>query len=385
MLTCKYSKFSLPARETYLNCAYMSPMLKSVEKVGVRALRSKRNPGAIQAEDFFTGAKLLKTEFARLIHAADANSIALIPSVSYGMATVTKNLKMSKGQHVLVAEAQFPSNYYPWQTISEEIGSEVRIVSPPKQFNGRGRDWNIKFLESINAKTRAVAIAHTHWADGTKFDLEAIRKRTKEVGALLIVDGTQSVGALTFDVQKIQPDALICAGYKWLLGPYSLGLAYYGGYFNDGKPIEENWINRLESENFSGLNNYEARYQPGASKYSVGEQSNFILVPMLRTAITQLNRWGTDSIQEYCKAIADPAITALREKGFQIEDEPYRASHLFGIRHPAYSDWQTIKETLNKNNIHVSFRGDAIRVSPHTYNDANDVSKLAKVLIAGLR
>lgn len=363
----------------------MSPLLKTVEKTGLGALRLKRNPASIRAEDFFTITKALRTTFAKLIHAPNPQNIALIPSVSYGMATVTKNLNISKGQHVLVADGQFPSNYYPWQSLSKETGSELKVISPEKDFKDRGKIWNLKFLESINTNTRAVAIAHTHWADGTRFDLHALRKRTREVGALLIIDGTQSVGALSFDVQQIQPDALICAGYKWLLGPYSLGLAYYGDYFNDGNPIEENWINRLDSENFSGLKNYEPRYQPGGLRYSVGEQSNFILAPMLEKAISQLNRWGTDNIQDYCKAISSLAIARLLEKGFQIEEEPYRASHLFGILHPAYSDFQALKEKLNNNRIHVSFRGDAIRVSPHVYNDANDVNKLAKILISGLR
>ena len=385
MLTCKYSKFSLPKHITYLNCAYMSPLLKSVEKVGLRAVRLKRNPASIQAADFFNLTENLRAEFAKLINAADTSRIAIIPAVSYGMATVAKNVRIQRGQHILVADGQFPSNYYQWQTLSKETGCEVKVVSPGEIFSERGKNWNNRFQESINSNTRVVAIAHTHWAHGTKFDLEALRKRTREVGALLVVDGTQSVGALPFDIQKIQPDALICGGYKWLLGPYSFGLAFYGDYFNDGKPIEENWINRLGSENFSGLVNYVPDYQPGALRYGVGEQSNFILAPMLRQAIAQINRWGVDNIQEYCAEISTQAIRALREKDFLIEDDAYRGAHLFGVQHPKFSDFGILKEKFLKNNIHVSFRGDTIRVSPHVYNDANDLQKLAKVLISGLR
>ena len=134
------------------------------------------------------------------------------------------------------------------------------------------------------------------------FNLEQIRKRTRDVGALLIIDGTQSVGVLPFDVKKIQPDALVCAGYKWLLGPYSIGLAYYGEYFDDGKPIEESWLNRMDSEDFSALVNYQASYQSGALRYDVGEHSNFVLVPMLIKSIKQLNQWGVANAQEYIKS-----------------------------------------------------------------------------------
>ena len=380
MLTCKYSKFSLPKNVTYLNCAYMSPLLKTAEKAGLRGIRLKRNPVDIQPEDFFTTTRLLRAEFAKLINTPDADAIAIIPSASYGLATVARNLRIQKDQHVLVAAEQFPSNYYPWEALCRETGAEVTIVSPEKSSTDRGKNWNNKILESINARTRAVAIAHVHWADGTLFNLEAIRKRTHEVGALLIVDGTQSVGALPFDVQKVRPDALVCAAYKWLLGPYSFGLAYYGEYFKEGRPVEENWINRLDSENFSGLVRYESQYQPGALRYSVGEQSNFILAPMALKALQQLNRWGIPNIQDYCHHITESAIAALREKGFVIEDLPFRSSHLFGIRHSKDLDPAKVSDKLNKNKIHVSLRGGAIRISPNVYNDAADVERLVKIL-----
>lgn len=385
MLTCKRAKFSLPKNQTFLNCAYMAPLMKSVEKAGLRGVRLKRNPADIRPEDFFLLMTRLRMQFAKLVNVPDADRIAIIPSVSYGLATVTKNLPIERGEHVLVADEQFPSNYYPWQALGADTGAEIKVVCPEKPAPSRGKKWNEKVLESINTKTKAVAIAHVHWTDGTLFDLEAIRRRTREVGAWLIIDGTQSVGALPFDVQAIQPDALVCAAYKWLLGPYSIGLAYYGEKFSDGKPIEENWINRLGSENFSGLVNYEDRYQPGMLRYGMGEQSNFVLVPMALNAISQINRWDASNIQAYCEAITTAAIKTLREKGFLIEEQAYRSSHLFGIRHTDQWDPQSLKERLSKSKIHVSVRGDAIRVSPHVYNDVHDLQRLVKALTAGVR
>ena len=215
---------------------------------------------------------------------------------------------------------------------------------------------------------------------GTVFDLRAIRKTSREVGALLIIDGTQSVGALPFDVESIQPDALICAGYKWLLGPYALGLAYYGPYFDQGKPVEENWINRKNSENFAGLVHYESSYQPGSLRYEVGEHSNFIAVPMLLRAIEQLNQWQPENIQAYCRAITKRAIGDLQEAGFWIEEETYRAAHLFGIRAPLELDMQKLKTELVRKKIFVSYRGDAIRISPNVYNTKEDLKKLVQTL-----
>lgn len=380
MLTCKRSKFTLPQKVNYLNCSYMSPLLKDVEKAGIRGLREKRNPAQITPEDFFTETEELRREFAKLVNIPDPHRIVVIPSVSYGMATVARNLPLRQGDEIVVAADQFPSNYYPWQSLCTETGAHVNVIAPPKGVNDRGKQWNERILEAIGANTRAVAIAHVHWTDGTRFDLEAIRKRTRDVNALLIVDGTQSVGALPFDVQQIQPDALICAGYKWLLGPYSIGLAYYGEYFDKGKPIEQNWINRLNSEDFTQLVVYQDEYQPGALRYEVGEHSNFILVPMLRVAIAQLNRWGVDNIQQYCGSITRESIARLREHGFWIEDGAVRAHHIFGIRLPEGTDLSKIKEKLLKNHIYVSYRGDAIRVSPNVYNREEDLRKFASIL-----
>lgn len=380
MLTSKRAKFTLPPQVTYLNCAYMSPLMKEVEQEGIRAVRRKRNPVGITPQDFFTTSEALRREFAQLVHAEDPQRVAIIPSVSYGLATVARNLNIRKGQHIIVAAEQFPSNVYPWQSVCEETGATIKTIAPPETTSGRGKEWNGRILDAITSDTRAVAIGHVHWADGTRFDLAAIRKRTREVGALLIIDGTQSVGAMPFDVATLQPDALICAGYKWLMGPYSIGLAYYGPYFDSGKPIEENWINRLNSENFAGLVNYQSQYQPGALRYEVGEHSNFILVPMMLAALRQLNKWGPANIQEYCKHISNDAIPALRDMGFSIEDDAWRGSHLVGLRLPPHLNLDALKAAFTKYKVYVSFRGNAIRIAPNVYNTPADFGRLLKAI-----
>ena len=381
MLSLQRTKFTLPSDSVYLNCAYMSPLLKSVEKAGVEGMKKKRNPFAISSDDFFKETNDLRAEFSKLINAKDSNRIAVIPSVSYGMANVVNNLKVVRGENIIVASEQFPSNYYPWQKLCAEKSLELKSISPSPAFEKRGKNWNERILNAIDKKTKLVALGHVHWADGTLFQLAAIRKRTSEVGALLVIDGTQSVGALPFDVQTIRPDALICAGYKWLMGPYSIGLAYYGEYFDNGKPVEENWINRLHSENFAGLVNYQENYQPGSLRYEVGEHSNFILVPMLLAALKQINLWKPANIQRYCSTITASAIEELRKSDFWIEDDSARGKHLFGIRLPERIDREKLKKRLHKNQISISFRGEAIRVAPHVYNKASELQKLAQVLI----
>jgi len=382
MISNQKKKFSLPNGSIYLNGAYMSPLLKEVEKAGIEGIKGKRNPGTLPPEDFFTGSKKLRKEFAKLINTKESDRIAIIASASYGLSSVAKNIKIDHSHNVIVAGEQFPSNVYPWMRLCEENRSQLKTVRPPDSLAQRGKIWNERILDAIDRNTRLVAIGHVHWADGTRFDLSAIRKRTREVGGLLVIDGTQSVGALPFDVSTIQPDALICAGYKWLLGPYSIGMAYYGAYFDHGTPIEENWINRKLSEDFARLVNYREEYQPGALRYEVGERSNFILAPMMTTALKQINQWAPENIQAYCAEISREPIEKLRDAGFWVEEEKHRGSHLFGVRLSKDADLEKIKRDLKRNNISVSVRGDAIRVSPNVYNTERDLMRLVKTLTA---
>jgi len=375
MLNNQSHLFSLPTDVTYLNGAFMAPLSNAVAAVGKKALFQKQNPTQILGDDFFIPTEKLKETFAKLIDVKVADQIAIIPSVSYGLATVANNIKLKKGDEILMLAEQFPSNVYVWQKLAKKYDAKVVIIKSPELEEGRGASWNKSILKNITPKTAVVAMPHCHWADGTLFDLENIRKKTTENDALLIIDGTQSVGALPFSVAKIQPDALVCAGYKWLMGAYGLGVAYYSEKFNDGNPIEENWINRFNSQDFAGLVNYESRYQPYAGRYNMGEVSSFIATPMLTKSIEQLLVWKPKNIQEYCQTISNDAITALRQLGCFVEEDTYRAKHLFGVYLPDTMDVDKLKERFNERKIFVSFRGKAIRVAPNVYNTKADFDR----------
>ncbi|MFA5668556.1 MAG: aminotransferase class V-fold PLP-dependent enzyme [Balneolaceae bacterium] len=380
-MICQKHLFSLDENITYLNCAFMSPLMKTVEEAGVAGVLRKREPYLLSGDDFFTESKELRQEFAKLINAKDAQRIAIIPSVSYGLANVAKNLSLEPGDNIIVVGEQFPSNIYPWHEVAKKHSADIITVSAPSESHNRGELWNEAILNAIDSRTKLVALANIHWADGTIFNLPEIRERSKQVNALLVIDGTQSVGALPFDVDVVQPDALVVAGYKSLMGPYSIGLAYYGPAFDNGTPIEQNWINRYKSDDFANLVNYSDEYQPGALRYGVGEQSNFILVPMMLEALRVLNELKPINIQKYCSSIIENPINELRDAGFIIDSAKNRAANLFGIRLAKHHSMEAIKTSFTKNNIHVSYRGDAIRVSPNMYNDVADLEKLTHILL----
>lgn len=380
MLTNQSHLFNLSDDITYLNCSYMSPMLKSVAEIGVRAIYGKEDPTTIKPDDFFSNTRNLRQEYAKLLNIKNPDSCAIVLSVSYAMANVAKNLEVAKADNIILVDEQFPSNVYAWRELEKEKGVKLNLVAAPKMAEGRGKAWNERILDAINPQTKMVSIGHVHWADGTKFDLKKIRERTRDVGALLVIDGTQSIGALPFDVQEIQPDAVATSGYKWLMGPYSVGMAYYGEYFAQGKPFENGWMNRLHSEDFANLVNYQDEYQPGSIRYEMGESANFILTPMLTEAIRQVNNWGPKNIQEYCKSISHEIQNELLAMGFQIENSDYRSEHLFGLRLPTSLDLERVKHRLAEEKVFVSVRGNSIRVSPHLYNQKSDLEHLFDVL-----
>ncbi|WP_299433159.1 aminotransferase class V-fold PLP-dependent enzyme [uncultured Aquimarina sp.] len=368
--------FDLSEDITYLNGAYMSPQLKSITEIGLESVSKKGRPNEILPVDFFTEKEILKQRFATLISAPDYKNTAIIPSVSYGIANAANNVPIKKGDEIILVDEQFPSNVYIWQEVARKNEATIKIIKPPIELENRGKRWNENILEAITKNTAVIAMPQVHWADGTLFDLHAIREKTKTVNAMLVIDGTQSVGAFPFSIQEIEPDALVCGGYKWLLGPYAIGMAYYSDAFNNGTPIEHNWMNRYNSEDFSGLTTYEDRYQEKAARYSVGESSNFVLTPMMIGAIEQLIAWQPKNIQEYGKSISKNAVQKLRELGCFIEDDAYRAHHLFGIYLPDHINVEEIKAKLKEAQIFVSFRGNAMRVSCNVYNTEEDFEKL---------
>jgi selenocysteine lyase/cysteine desulfurase len=382
MLTSQRHLFSLPEGEHYLNCAYLSPLARPVEEAGIAAVLRRRDPTSIRAEDFFTDADRARALFARLVNAPEPSRVALVPAVSYGIATVAKNVAPRAGQNVVVARAQFPSNVYAWRRLCADTNAELRAVAAPPGTPRRGEEWNARLMEAIDAGTALVALGNVHWADGTRFDLERIGARAREVGAAFVVDGTQSVGAMPFDLQRIRPDALICASYKVMMGPYGLGLAWYGPRFDDARPLEETWLGRRGSENFAGLVDYVDEYQPGAARFDVGERSSFVLMPMLIAALEMLLGWGPGNVQAYCRALMRDAVAEARELGYTVEDEAWRGWHMFGLRLPERVDAARLQALLRERRVTVSVRGDAVRVAPSVYNEPADVEALLDALRA---
>ncbi len=373
--------FDIPQDVNFFNIASYSPSFKAVEEAGIKAVQDKSHPYKIHISLFFEPLKTVKELFNQLIHGDNSERVVTIPSVSYGMATVANNVVLKETDEVLLIEEQFPSNYYIWEKLTNKYGAKLKIISQPNTKENCGKQWNQNILDSINENTTLVAMGNVHWSNGTLFDLKKIREKTHQHNSLLIIDGSQSVGALSFSVKEIQPDALICAGYKWLFGPYGCGYAYYGSYFDKGNPIEENWINRTDSEDFSKLTEYSSDYKPFANRYSPGEAASFIYLQMQIAALQQVVEWTPEVIQEYCKKTTQNFVEQLRLKGCYIENDEDRSHHMFGIELPKTVDTDKLKQRFQEENIFISFRGNYLRVSCHLYNIEKDFETLYNCII----
>src|ERR671912_497347 len=370
--------FEIPEEISYLNCAYMSPQLRAVREAGEKAVARKSYPWEISPRDFFESSETARELFARVV-GGDAEGVAIIPSVCYGMAVATANVPLEAGQSIVMLEEQFPSNVYPWRELAKRKEADVVIAPRPADH-----DWAGAVLERVDERTAVVTVPNCHWTDGSLVDLARVGKRAREVGAALVVDGIQSLGAYPFDVAEVRPDFLVVSSYKWLLGPYGLGFMYVGEEYREGEPIEHNWINRAGSENFSRLVEYENAFQPGARRFDVGERSNFVLLPMAIAALRQILAWGVENISEKIGILTNLIEAEAKRLGIEAVPAPIRVKHMIGLGLGPEAP-KDLATRLAAENVFVSVRGSSIRVSPHLYNTERDAERLFDSLLRHLR
>jgi selenocysteine lyase/cysteine desulfurase len=373
MLPCQRHLFDIPDDVAYLNCAYMSPLMKSALESGTVGLARKAHPWEITPDQFFSGAEEFRSIAAQLIDCS-ADCVAIVPSASYGIATATRNLPAQKGRSILVLDEQFPSNYYAWQRLAENNGASLKIVPWPEDS-----DWTAAVLNSLTADVAIAALPHVQWTSGGRLDLVRIGEACRKLGAALVLDLTQSLGALPFSVREVQPDFAVAASYKWLLGPYSVGLLYVAPKWQGGMPLEENWIQRANARDFASLILYTGDYDKGARRFDMGERANFALLPSAVRAMNQLLQWDIAQISETAGALNRRLADAAAKLGFSAPPEPLRAPHYLSLRRKAAIP-KELPEMLAREKVFVSVRGRSVRVTPHLYNTVEDGERLIACL-----
>ncbi len=372
ILPSQRSEFDIPRDVAYFNCAYMSPLSLRVLEAGAAAWARKRRPWEIGVSDFFDDSEALRASIAALFGVAP-EAVVLTPSASYGISFAAANLKVGPGQRILVARDQFPSNVYPWMELARRKGAELRMVERPADG-----DWTGAALAVLDERVAAVALPQVHWTDGGVFDLERIGEAARQAGAALVLDLTQSAGVMDPDLRAVRPDFVAGACYKWLMGPYSVGYLILGSA--DGVvPLEENWIQRANARFFARLVDYTDDRLPGGAGFDAGERSNFALVPAALAGVRQVREWGPSRIAETLGARTARLGEDAVKLGCRIPAAT-RAPHYLALALPEGTDPIRVRDGLASRQIHVSVRGDTLRVTPHLYNDDEDETRFLGAL-----
>jgi selenocysteine lyase/cysteine desulfurase len=373
MIPCQRDLFDIPENIAYLNCAYTSPLLTAAREAGRTAIQAKANPWTLMSGDFFTSADTARELFARLV-GCQSDDVALVPAVSYGIALAARNLPVAAGQAIVILQDQFPSNVYSWMRLASEKNAVVKTVRRPPDS-----DWTNAVREAIDAETAIVAVQNCHWTDGTLVDLVKIGETCRAHCAALVIDGIQSIGAMPFAIDRVQPDFLIAASHKWLLGAYSFGFCYVAPQWQDGTPLEENWFNREGAEDFSRLVNYRESYQTGAKRYDQGEASSFILAPIASAGIRQILEWGVENIAQTLQGKTGAIADRAQQMGLVVAPAPARSPHIIGVSKPGGFP-KDLPQRLARDKVFVSVRGESVRISPHLFTTEKDIDRLFAVL-----
>lgn len=365
--------FAVPADIAYFNTATLSPQLHRVRAAGEAALERRGRPWTIGADDWFVDVERLRGLFGALL-GTDAEGVALVPATSYGFAVAARNLALGSGDRVLVLAEEYPSGVYTWRAATRATGAEILTV-----HRQPGQPWTDAILDVLDERVRVVSAPNVHWTDGAAVDLAAVSARTHEIGARLVVDGSQSIGAMPFDVAALRPDFVVSVGYKWLLGPVGVSYLYVAEEHRDGEPLEQNWIAREGSEDFARLVDYRDEYQPGARRFDVGQRTNLELVPMAIAALEQLDSWGVDRVAATLTQVTTSIAAAATTLGLDPLPPEQRGPHLLGVRLPD-AIRSEIVPALATANCYAAVRGEMLRIAPHLHVNDADVERLMDAL-----
>ena len=370
------AEFDIPRDICYLNAAYMGPQPRRVVEAAMRGATRRSQPWQITPADFFSEVEVLRAAFAQQV-GCSADNIAIVPSASYGVACAAANLPVKQGDVILALKDQFPSNYYSWRRQALASDAEFHVVS-----REGSQSWADALLEAIELRGDDIALATLeghHWTSGDVVDLETVIPALRDVGARVVLDLTQTIGACPLDISRLAPDFMVTAGYKWQFCPYGVAFLYVDENYFDGVPIEEAWMGRDGAEDFSRLADFTDQYQPGARRFDAGEKSSFSNIAGALAALRMLDEWGIGTISETLAATNARIAEILAGHGFEITAADARAPHFQGARLPA-TDPRKLAAHLIDNGVFASVRGDNLRVAPHLYTDDEDLARLDDAL-----
>src|SRR5712672_2089858 len=309
MLASQRALFDMPRHICYLNSASYSPLPLRTQEAGRAAVGRKGTPWTLEPGFANHQHERARAAAARLIH-ADPADMALIPSISYGVASAAKILTIERGTRVLVLANDHSSPVLEWQTRADAQGFAVETIRRPDDG-----DWTSSVLAAIErpgAPPVALAsISSVHWSDGGLIDIEKVGAALRQRGASFLIDATHSAGVLTMDVRRLDPDFVIFPTYKWLLGPYGRAFLYIAKRQQGGVPLEQTSLGRL-SVNAERIPYFaDLTYRPDARRFDMGERDYLITLEMASIGMEMIADWGSEAVSARLRLLTDRAAEGL--------------------------------------------------------------------------
>jgi selenocysteine lyase/cysteine desulfurase len=373
MLDCQRHLFSIPDDVIYLDAAYMSPIPKPAAEAGRVGALVKAAPW-----DMTMGSYYYEVERARELAAsfigATIDDVAVIPATSYGIAVAAANVPVAAGSVIIMMENEHTSHRYAWYELAKAKGA--RVVTVPRRPD---EEWGVALAAAICSSVAPVSVVAgtiVHWFEGTSVDIEAVAEATRAVGASLVMDGTQWVGAVPFDVSRVRPDFLSFATYKFLLGPYRLAFLYANmAWQENGRPIEFHSWNRQGGDRSDFYLETMPDYLHGARRFDMGERSDFAVLPVAIQSMEMLQSWGSAAVYERLVHLNKLIWKEAEQRGFDGPAEKLRTPHI-SVLELGGRFRSNLAGQLKEKRAMITVRGTKMRISPHVYNDETDIVRL---------
>jgi selenocysteine lyase/cysteine desulfurase len=382
MLQSQRPLFDIPRDICYLNAASYSPLPIRTLEAGRAAVGRKGRPWTVEASFLNTQYERARTAAARLVQ-AHPSDIALIPSISYGVATAAKLFAPGRGTRVLVLENDHSSPVLEWRARAEAQGFSVETIRQPDNA-----DWTSAVLESIERSgappVSLASISSVHWSDGGLIDVDKVSVALKQRDAAFLIDATQSAGVLALDVKRLDPDFVIFPTYKWLVGPYGRAFLYVAKRHQNGIPLEQTAGARRNVRAENAVYFTDLDYVSDARRFDMGERDFFISLEMASIGMEMMADWGADTIRKRLAMLTERIATAVRDIGIRVPATHLRAPHIVSLAFEGGMPAGLV-ERLASEGIYVAPRLGRMRVSPHVYNDEADVDRFIEVLTRRLR
>jgi selenocysteine lyase/cysteine desulfurase len=382
MLASQRALFDMPRHICYLNSASYSPLPLRTQEAGRAAVGRKGTPWTLEP-GFESGQyERARAAAARLIN-ADPAEIALIPSISYGVATAAKLVTIARGARVIVLENDHASPVLEWQTRAATQGFAVETVRQPDDG-----DWTSAVLAAIERPgappVGLASISSVHWSDGGMIDVEKVGAALRRQGASFLIDATHGAGVLTMDVRALDPDFMIFPTYKWLLGPYGRAFLYVAKRYQDGVPLEQTASGRRNVRAENAVYFSDLSYGPDARRFDMGERDHFISMEMASIGMEMMADWGAAAVAQRLLMLTERIADGVRGIGVSVPERRVRAPHLLSLGFKGGMPAGLVQQ-LASEDIYVAARLGRMRIAPHVFNDEADIDRLVVALARRLR